>query len=134
MQSYTKMFFLTLRLLMTTLKSQINHFSSENTRGKMAVALFLPNRHWITWLILRLCISIDLIGKVFMNYIMSLRLNLLDQRSSSFITSYDSTSVFCKWKLYKCHWRCSWCQQNVSFSQYPFSCKQHWSINIISYD
>ena len=38
------MFFLTLRLLMTTLKSQINHFSSENTRGKMAVALFLLNR------------------------------------------------------------------------------------------
>jgi hypothetical protein len=47
---------------------------------------------------------------------MSLRLNLLDQRSSSFITSYDSTSVFCKWKLYKCHWRCSWCQQNVSLN------------------
>ena len=38
------MFFLTLRLLMTTLKSQINHFSSENTRDKMAVALFLLNR------------------------------------------------------------------------------------------
>ena len=44
MQSYTQMFFLTLRLLITTLKSQINHFSSENTRGKMAVALFLLNR------------------------------------------------------------------------------------------
>lgn len=44
MQSYTQMFFLTLRLLMTTLKSQINHFSSENTRGKLAVALFLLNR------------------------------------------------------------------------------------------
>ena len=43
MQSYTKMFFLTLRFLITTLKSQINHFSSENTRGKMAVALFLLN-------------------------------------------------------------------------------------------
>jgi hypothetical protein len=43
MQSYTQMFFLTLRFLITTLKSQINHFSSENTRGKMAVALFLLN-------------------------------------------------------------------------------------------
>jgi hypothetical protein len=43
MQSYTKMFFLTLRLLMTTLKSQVSHFSSENTRDKMAVALFLLN-------------------------------------------------------------------------------------------
>ena len=44
MQSYTKIFFLALRLIMTTLKSQINHFSSENTRGKMAVALFLLSK------------------------------------------------------------------------------------------
>ena len=44
MQSYTKIFFLALRLIMTTLKSQINHLSSENTRGKMAVALFLLNK------------------------------------------------------------------------------------------
>ena len=36
----------------------------------------------------------------------------------------DSTSVFCKWEQYECYWRCPWCQQNVSFSQYPFNCKK----------
>ena len=104
MQSYTKMFFLTLRLLMTTLKSQINHFSSENTRGKMAVALFLLNRQRqrqrrqqiprlfrdrtnpldCTWLILRLFLTIDLIGKAFMiNSLVEQELLTLPEHPSS---------------------------------------------------